>query len=435
MQPVRRSTAYLKSEFIWEDLVPKGVAKGLMKQGILSPTRIQSKAISASFNLNNRISIFQSQNGSGKTLAYLIPVFLRINKIGPIEYKKSDKHFTPQAMIFVHSQEIGSQILSAAKPLQEIFPSMKIGLLTQQDRDKGLPKKHILIGTPRMLDWGVRNKIILTHKLQILVIDEAEFVLNYSRGADSFCDIIQRMALPDRQMFFFSADFTKQSIELIYSLNRPKDKIYESLLPGILKMPLGISHYYIVNRGESVIDKALRMYNTGQVLIFVNGRNSAQGLAERLWQKYHNVEFFVGGEQEAPNEVQLSEFERNTVISAFDKNETRILVTTDALARGFDFRRVGLVINFHLPITHEKENPMNLDVGLYLHRAGRTGRFGDPGIVLNVLTDPKEKENIQRIEDGYSIKITGLDSSLDALRSVLKSNLNYDEFMSVISMN
>ena len=435
MQPVRRSTAYLKSEFIWEDLVPKGVAKGLMKQGILSPTRIQSKAISASFNLNNRISIFQSQNGSGKTLAYLIPIFLRINKIGPIEYKKGATAFTPQAMIFVHSQEIGTQILSAAKTLQEIFPSIKVGLLTQQNRDKPIPKKHILIGTPCSLAWAVHHEIIYTKKLELLVIDEAEFVLNYTHGTEAFMDIIKRMALPERQMLFFSADFTKKSMELINSLNRPKDKIYKSLLPAILRMPPGISHYYILDNGGNIIDKALKMYNSGQTLIFVNSRNSAKGLSKRLWQKYHNVEFLVGGDQvSSHSDVNLTASERDKIISAFDKNEIGVLVTTDVLARGFDFRRVGLVINFHLPITYEKLNPRNLDEDVYLHRAGRTGRFGDSGIVLNVLTDPDEIENIQRIEDAFSIRVTELES-LDTLGSVLKSNLNYDEFMSVISMN
>lgn len=430
MQSLHRSIAYLRTKESWEDLVPEAVAKSLMKEGILSPTKIQAKAITASLDPANRIAILQSQNGTGKTLAFLLLTALRIEKIGPMEYKQDTYLYPPQAIIVAHSLDAGRQVLESAKLLEDIFPKIKFGLLTTRDTKKTITKCQVLIGTPSTIDWGLHHEILYLNKLKVLVVDEAEYLLTNPPGSESLFKMAQTLVHPDQQLFFFAADFTKKSLEIIKSLNRADNKVYESLLPSILRMPPGISHYYMVSSGSDSIHEILKMYMADfwrQTLIFVNSRDSAKGLSGWLARKRHSVKFLVGEHEPTPSEVKMSPLERERVISAFKENEIRTLVTTDIAARGLDFRQVGLVINYHLPVTHEKANPTNLDVGMYLHRAGRTGRFGDSGIVLNVLTDPDEIENIKRIEDAYSIRMTELDS-LEGLRLVLTNQIAYADF-------
>merc|ERR1719181_1454839 len=173
--------------------------------------------------------------------------------------------------------------------------------------------------------------------------------------------------------------------------------------------------------------------NVGQSIIFVNSRKEAFKLAERMQKDGHAVSVLTGGQKsENGSHNVLDPAERDRVMSEFRSGTTKVLVATDVLSRGIDVPQVTLVVNYGLPLTYERDSreqgadaggwraretgapESKVEMETYLHRIGRTGRFGAKGIAINLVTS-SELPLLKQIETYYSATIEQLDPDPEAL--------------------
>lgn len=338
--------------------LPRRFIDNMRKAGITEPTPIQEEAIPVI--LEGRDVIAQSQTGTGKTLAYLLPVMARLEE---------DAKAT-QAVILVPTRELGMQIVQEAEKLAE-----GTGLRVQQliggaslSRQLEKLKQHpqLVVGTPgRVLELITKRKLSL-HRVRSIVVDEVDQV--FDLGSKAEVDKILGSALRDRQILFFSATITaairslagkwmKGPAELAV---KPEERAASTL-----------THYYLVGDERDKIDllrRAVRHYNPKAAIVFIGDTEDIAEVAAKIRFTGLSIEALYGdsGKQE-----------RAKVMSGFREGRFQLLLATDVAARGLDFPGVTHVINFDLP----------LDAEHYVHRAGRTGRMGRTGTVISLLTE------------------------------------------------
>jgi len=386
---------YLKSKKEWSDLVPEDLAKLLVQQGFRAPSRIQSLAVPTVKARTNSVVIAQSQNGSGKTLAFLIPTLLRINKSEPLDDGKGS--FLPQAIVLIHVKELCTQTLQIAKKFEPAFPDVIINV----GDPRNLVKSHMLICTPGNLLTIISKKMVNLSNLKILAVDEADYVLTNDVGNKAILAVAKAMTAKEKQFLFFSATYAEKSIETIKEIKKPDQDVLEFLLPpdkltleGLLQL-----HTMCKNKIEYIETLISNLEVETQTIIFANTRNYAMKLLEYLVSKDHKPALLMGGDM--PVE------ERDLIFTKFKKGDIQILITTNVLARGVDNRSVGFVINLDMPLVYGTALD-EVDVDMYLHRIGRTGRFADVGVALNLLSRPEEKSFITKLEKHYNCKIPEL---------------------------
>ena len=288
------------------------------------------------------------------------------------------------------TRELASQIHTVIKALSFYVENLKIQLaiggVNENDFNRWeKPKEnHIIIGTPgRVLD-NINRKKMNVNKLRVFALDEADEML--SRGfVDQIYDIFQHIP-STTQVALFSATLPKEVLELTKKFtNNPINilvKNEELTLEGIKQFYVGLDKRS--HKVDTLVD-LFEMISVTQCIIFVNKKNDAEELYEHLKKQGFGTSLITGS---------MPQEDRNTVIKNFRNGSARVLITTGLLARGFDVQQVSLVINFDLP--KDKEN--------YVHAAGRCGRFGRKGVVINLVTE-EEYKYLQEIEKFYGTQI------------------------------
>lgn len=357
------------------------ILKGIYSYGFEKPSSIQQKAIvplAKGYDI-----IAQSQSGTGKTGTFSIGILERIN---------FDEDFT-QALILAPTRELASQIHDVIKSLSCYADKLKIQLAIGGIRRKNLGKwekpveNHIIIGTPgRVLD-NIKRKKIYVDKLKVFALDEADEML--SRGfVDQIYDIFQ--FIPTKaQIALFSATLPQEVLEL--SKKFITDPI--NILVKREELTLeGIKQFYVgLEKRSHKIDTLIDLFETisvTQCIIFVNKKRDADNLYNILLENGFGVGLIIGSMQQE---------DRDKVIKSFRNGDTRVLITTGLLSRGFDVQQVSLVINYDIP--NDKES--------YIHSSGRCGRWGRKGCVINLVTE-NEYENLKAIEKFYETQIEEL---------------------------
>ena len=360
--------------------------RGIYGYGFEKPSAIQQKAILPIIKQHDVIA--QAQSGTGKTAAFAIGS-LQLVDVGKDEI---------QCLVLSPTRELAQQTSIVYQFLGECL-KVKVTLLiggtkVGADLDKLKEGPQVLVGSPgRVLDLIRRKQVSLAY-LQTFILDEADEML--SKGfIDNIKEIISLIPTTTK-ILLFSATMPKEIVDITTKFMKDPAKILVKNEELTLE---GIKQYYVYLKKEDKLDVLLQIYRgieIAQAIIYCNSKRSVDFVSEELKKKGHMVSSIHG---------DLKQFERDQVMRDFRNGATRVLITTDLLARGIDVYQVSLVINYELP--REKET--------YIHRIGRSGRFGRKGNAINFVT-PAEKDELDTIQKFYNTTIEALPTDLSELK-------------------
>ena len=364
----------------FDDLnIKSNLLRGIYGNGYENPSAIQKKAIKPL--IDGRDLIAQAQSGTGKTATFSIGLLERIDET---------RHET-QAVVLAHTRELALQIEGVIKNISKymnIDVNLSVGGNAVRDNiDALLKNPHIVIGTPgRVLDM-INKKALDTRSLRLMVLDEADEMLS-KIFSNQIYDIFR--FLPNNiQVGLFSATMTPEFFRLSDCFMRDPVRILvkneELTLEGIKQFYINMEH------NEYKYDTLCDLYDMcsiSQTIIYCNSRNMVEDLYRRLCNDNFSCDCIHG---------DLSQEERNKIMEEFRNGTSRILISTDLLSRGIDVQQVSLVINYDIPNNIES----------YIHRIGRSGRFGRKGTSINFLTRYDVKK-MKDIEEYYNILVEEL---------------------------
>ncbi len=361
----------------FDDLELKdNLLRGLYSYGFEKPSNIQKRAVPMVLGKGDVIA--QSQSGTGKTGAFSISALQLID-----ESIKST-----QVLIISPTHELSRQtkkVIEGLSSYMKITIAECIGGTSVGECKSALHKKpHLVIGTPgRILDM-IQKRDLDTTTLRLMVFDEADEILS-SGFKETIYNIVKSIP-KTTQITLFSATMPPDVIELTEKfMNKPK-----RLLMTADRLTLeGIKQYYINTKDNNwKYDVLIDIYESisiSQCIIYCNSKKRVNELGNALINNDFPV-LMISGE--------MTSQERKETMEQFKRGEARILISTDLLARGIDIQQLSLVINFDIPNNNEN----------YIHRIGRSGRYGRKGIAINFLTD-KDIYKMKEIEKFYNTQI------------------------------
>lgn len=351
------------------------IAKALEKDGITVPTEVQTKAIPEA--IQNKDLIVQSETGTGKTLAYLLPLF---HKVDPAKKEM-------QAIILAPTHELALQIQKQIERLSQnsdvkITSAPIIGNVNiDRQIDKLKERPNIIVGSSGRILELIKKKKITAHTVKTIILDEADRLLD-EHNADSVKAVI-KSTMKDRQLLVYSASISRKAEEQARELMKEPLVIRSETK---ISLPDTIEHVYFACDQRDKIDvlrKLIRILNPDKALAFVSNGDELSILVEKL--KFNKVD--AEGIQGASFKL-----ERKKVMDDFRSGKLQLLVATDLAARGIDIENLTHVFNLNMP-----EQPND-----YLHRAGRTGRKGNKGVCISIVS-PRETELLKQISNRFNI--------------------------------
>jgi len=347
----------------------------LTRQGFVQPTPVQAQAIPPA--LAGRDVVATAQTGTGKTLAFLLPIFeLLGRKPGAVGI---------QALILSPTRELALQINEVATTLAASM-GMKsvavVGGMGETDQLKKLKKAQILIATPGRLCDFLDRRLVNLGNVGWLVLDEADRMLDL--GFLPAIKMILKMLPASRQTMFFSATIERSVAHLVDSHVRNPVRI--AIGPTTTPVAQVDLHLYEVeqDRKLSLLTKLLRQ-EKGSFLVFVRTKHGTDRLAKNLDRV---------GIKTARIHGDRTQNQRNQALQGFKNGTYRILVATDLAARGIHVDSIAHVVNYDLPQVSED----------FIHRVGRTGRAGAQG-TASTFSTRSERGDIRRIERELSVRL------------------------------
>ena len=366
----------------WDDLDCKmDLLRGIYSYGFENPSPIQKKAILPM--LTDRDLIAQAQSGTGKTGCFTVGILQKID----ITIQST------QAIIMAPTRELAEQIINVLNAIGSHMKGLKTHLLVGGTRSENDVKTiqnnnpHVLVCTPgRLYDMFTRNAID-RENLKFLVIDEADEMM--SQGFQEQLYEIFKYFPNDIQICLFTATIPDEIENITNKFMRDPEKILvkkDSLtLEGIKQNYIQIENDH--NKFEVICDLYSSISVT-QTIIYCNSIPRVERLYEDMIKENYPVSFIHSG---------LDKELRNKNFNDFKNGKTRVLISTDITSRGIDIQQVSTVINFDLPKS----------VHVYLHRIGRSGRWGRKGRGINLVTK-YDLRQVKTIESHYSTEITEL---------------------------
>ncbi|MFD1776787.1 DEAD/DEAH box helicase [Paenibacillus rhizophilus] len=348
----------------------------LRGQGIAQPTPVQAEAIPPV--VQGLDVIARAKTGTGKTLAFLLPI---LDKIRP------DRPF-PQALIMAPTRELALQITEEARKLTSQSDIKILAVYGGQDVEKQLRKlesgRHLIIGTPGRLLDHMRRETLALGGVTMLVLDEADQMLHMG-----FLDEVESIitAIPSRrQTMLFSATMPDPIKQLAASyMKQPVDIVIKSGSP----IPLDNIRQQVVECTDRAKEEALKALIERDrpylAIIFCRTKRRVSKLSEALSEAGYDCDELHG---------DLSQNKRESVMKTFREAKLQLLVATDVAARGLDVEGVTHVFNYDMP----------LDVDSYIHRIGRTGRAGGKGLAIT-FASPRDRAGLEMIERGISQRL------------------------------
>tara|TARA_B110000238_G_C16110893_1_gene432636 strand:- start:750 stop:1907 length:1158 start_codon:yes stop_codon:yes gene_type:complete len=357
-----------------EDLI-----RGIYSYGYEKPSEIQKRAILPIIEKKDIIA--QAQSGTGKTATFTIGMLQSLDL----------NSNTSQVLILSHTRELSIQIHSVIKNISKFMKidiNLSVGGISIGDNIESLRRNpKVIIGTPgRVLDM-MQKQYINKNTLKMLILDEADELLSHI-FINQIYDIFQNLT-PEIQVCLFSATMNEGFFNITKKFMRDPIKILVKNEELTLE---GIKQYYInVERNENKYDTLCDIYSNisiSQSIIYCNSIKIVEILSNRLNNDNFSVSCIHGN---------MNQVERNSIIKDFRDGKSRVLISTDLLSRGIDIQQISVVINYDIP--------KNIDS--YIHRIGRSGRYGRKGIALNFATLP-DLEKIKHIEEFYNTYIPEL---------------------------
>ncbi|PSN16786.1 ATP-dependent RNA helicase RhlE [filamentous cyanobacterium CCT1] len=343
-----------------------GLAAGLLRavadQGYTSPTPIQEKAIPAI--LDGQDILASAQTGTGKTAGFTLPMLQRL-----AETKTTGRRM-PRALILTPTRELAAQVGDSVTTYGKHLPfraAMIYGGVSFGGQIRQLRQGvDILIATPgRLLDHVGQGTIDLS-AVEILVLDECDRMLDMG-----FIHDIRKIMgrLPDeRQTLMFSATFSKPIQQLAHTLLKSPVQIEVAPRNTTAERVEQVVHPVDRHRKRELLSHMIGFHNWEQVLVFTRTKHGANRLAEQLAKDGLKTAAIHGNKTQAARARALKDFKQGRV---------RVLVATDVASRGIDIDQLPYVVNFELPNVPED----------YVHRIGRTGRAGNEGRAVSLISD------------------------------------------------
>jgi translation initiation factor 4A len=357
--------------------LPMELLRGIYAYGFEKPSAIQQRAIKPL--IGNRDTIAQAQSGTGKTAAFGIGTLASIDC--------SDQR--TQAIILAPTRELAVQSHKVILGLGEFCTGFTShvcvgGLSVRDDIGKLQRGVHVVVGTPGRVFDLINRRALFTDAVKLFVLDEADEML--SAGFKEQIYDIFRFMPPTCQVGLFSATIPEDVLEITEKFMRSPVQILVKQDALTLE---GISQFYVnIEREEWELDTLLDLYDVltiSQCVVFLNTRRKVDWLVEQMQANAFTVSCLHS---------EMTMKEREVIMREFRSGSSRVLIATDILARGIDVQQVSLVINYDLPLDHAN----------YIHRVGRSGRYGRKGVAINFLAK-EDVRAMSEIEQVYATKI------------------------------
>lgn len=356
---------------------------GIFEKGFEKPSPIQEEAIPVA--LTGKDVLARAKNGTGKTASFVIPV---------LEKVRTDVSAI-QALLMVPTRELALQTAQVTKELGKHISGLEVmvttgGTTLRDDIMRLMNPVHILVCTPgRIVDLASKGNAKLD-KCGIIVLDEADKLL--SPEFTQLMEDTYRFLPQNRQSLLFSATFpvTVKDFADKFMRNPFEINLMEELT---LK---GVTQYYAFVEERQKIHCLNTLFNKLQInqsIIFCNSVNRVELLAKKITQLGYSCYYI---------HARMQQQHRNRVFHDFRQGNCRNLVCSDLITRGIDIQAVNVVINFDFPKNSET----------YLHRIGRSGRFGHLGLAVNFVTYD-DRYNVYRIEQELDTEIKAIPADID----------------------
>jgi superfamily II DNA/RNA helicase len=352
---------------------------GLQKENITVPTTVQETAIP--LILENKDLIVQSQTGTGKTLAFLLPLFV---KLQPLKRET-------QAIILVPTHELAIQI---HRQVERLAVNSGVKLLSQpiignvnilRQIEKLKEKPQIIVGSSGRILELIKKKKISAHTVKTIIIDEADKMMDKS-NFDATKAVIDT-TLRDRQLLLFSASISNDTVTKAKLIMKTPEILK---LDAKLTIPDSIEHSFYFSQERNKIEelaKLARILRPKKAMVFINKAFDNDVAVEKL--RFHG---FAAGNIYG----EIDKLERKATLDNFRSGKLQFLIASDIAARGLQIDGITCVFNISIP-----EDPLD-----YLHRAGRTGRNGTKGMAISLITSA-EQSLIALYENKFNIKFQG----------------------------
>jgi len=350
--------------------------RGIYAYGFEKPSAIQQKAVKPM--LLGRDLIAQAQSGTGKTATFAI---------GSLQKVDFSDRFT-QVLILAPTRELAQQIQKVVIALGDYMHAQCHacigGTNVREDMRRLESGCHVVVGTPGRVYDMINRRSLKPENIKLFVLDEADEML--SRGFKDQIYEVFRYLPSNVQVGLFSATMPNDVLELTQKFMRDPIRILVKRDELTLE---GIRQFYVSVEQEGFkLDTLCDLYETvtiTQAIIYCNARRKVDWLTEQMRSRDFTVSAMHG---------EMDMKEREVIMKEFRSGSSRVLITTDLLARGIDVQQVSLVINYDLPSNLEN----------YIHRIGRSGRFGRKGVAINFVT-VEDARTLRQIETFYNTQI------------------------------
>ncbi|CAK7204091.1 RNA helicase required for poly(A+) mRNA export [Sporothrix eucalyptigena] len=385
----------------------KSIVDGLLALNFKKPSKIQERALPLLLANPPTNMIAQSQSGTGKTAAFVVTTLSRVD---------FDKPTTPQALALAPSRELARQIETVINQIGQFCEGLNVAAAIPGGFERGANiQANVIVGTPGTVMDLIRRKQLDVSQLKLLVLDEADNMLD-QQGLGEQCVRVREKLPRNIQILLFSATFPEKVMRYAEKFaphaNQMRLRQQELTVRGISQMYMDCPSE---NEKYDVLCKLYGLMTIGSSVIFVKTRQSADEILRRMVEDGHKVSALHGA---------FDGQQRDALLDEFRKGNSKVLITTNVMARGIDVSTVSMVINYDIPMKGVGDSEP--DAETYLHRIGRTGRFGRVGVSISFVHDRKSFTALADIANHYGIDLIQLspddwEETEDKIRRVIKS--------------
>ena len=377
------------------------IQSAMIQMNFHKPSKIQERALPLLMKNPPQNLIGQSQSGTGKTAAFVLNMLTRVDLSSQ----------QPQALVLAPTRELARQIAGVCTLMGAFLvdQGLKITEAIPNPANRGQQMTgQIIVGTPGTTMDMIKRRQLNAKGMKILTLDEADNMLDL-QGMGDQCTRVKKLLPPDVQTVLFSATFPPEVLAFASNFAPNANQITLEVEKLTVK---GIKQMYLdCNSDEDKYNALVKFYGLMTIassIIFVKRRDTAREIERRMTAEGHLVAQLTGA---------LDGAERDEIFQKFRRGEAKVLITTNVLSRGIDVQTVTMVINYDVP-DDARGNP---DPETYLHRIGRTGRFGRTGAALTFVHDRKSWSNLMAICKHFGVEPIKLDASdWDKVEKMLK---------------
>ncbi|TNJ28972.1 putative ATP-dependent RNA helicase p54 [Giardia muris] len=349
--------------------------RGLSEINFHTLTPIQERAIPPI--LEGRDVIARAKNGTGKTASFIIPALQMLDT--------TKTHV--QALIMAHTRELAMQLSTVAKNIARAMPGVSSrvmcaigGTPVGEDRERIKLNPLIIIATPGRLEQLITQRSLNLGQCNMVILDEADMLLS-SNFLENVQNCLNSCSSPRRQTVLISATFPS-SVENFCRGNLHQPVFINAMTDSLLLR--GVTQYLAVVSEErfkvKLLSLLLKTLKVNQCIVFVNSVNRCKSLYQVVCDELHVPCLYTHS--------KMPPDERARIFDDFTHGKARLLIATELFTRGIDIRTVNVVINFDTPLTTDT----------YLHRIGRSGRYGHLGIAITMVAGEAEKQRFMNID-------------------------------------